>query len=143
MRTRLLAAAALPGLLAICCAASAAEPANGTTEVMFSGLKVGIDANTGRLRPLSVAESKHLDQMLTQGRKPTFAPQIARSFKAPANEAAARLTARPLRGGGTSAKVPESMMTSVVAHRDASGQLVIEHADAAGNATNNEGLPNE
>lgn len=130
----------LSGLaLGVCMSAQAAEPQastkqSPTTEVTYSGMKVGIDAKTGKLRPLSVEESQQLDQMLTQGRQPTFAPGMARTFNAPDDEAAARATVRRHAHGGVSVKLPESQMSTVSLHRDAAGQVRIEHSDDAGNA---------
>ena len=123
----------LSGLaLGLCFNAHAADKQSEPHEVTYAGVKVGIDAETGRLRPLTANESAALDQALTQGSQARVNPAMARTFKAPRDEAAARMTARSNAGGGVSVKVPESLMSSVVAHRDASGQIVIQHADAAG-----------
>ncbi|BDU15064.1 post-PEP-CTERM-1 domain-containing protein [Lysobacter auxotrophicus] len=92
-------------------------------------MKVGIDAETGRLRPLTASESAQLDQALTQGQQAKIAPGMAKTFAAPRDAAAARSTVRKAAHGGVSVKVPESMMSTVVAHRDASGQLVVDHAE--------------
>lgn len=121
----------LSGLaLGLCCNAQAADAQSATHEVTYAGIKVGVDAETGRLRPLTASESRALDQALTQGRQAKVAPAMAKTFQAPPDAAAARATVRKNAHGGVSVKVPESQMTSVVAHRDASGQLVIEHNDA-------------
>ena len=56
--------------------------------------------------------------------------------------AAAQATVRHNAHGGVSVKVPQDQMSSVVAHRDGDGQLVIEHADATG-TTQSEGLPHD
>ncbi|MFD0738714.1 post-PEP-CTERM-1 domain-containing protein [Lysobacter koreensis] len=111
-----------------------------TAETTFGGIKVGIDAKTGRLRPLSVEESAQLDQMLTQGRAPTFAPGMARTFNAPDDEAAARATVRQHGHGGVSVKLPEDQMSTVSVRRDAAGKLHIEHSDDAANAAAREEL---
>jgi hypothetical protein len=128
--------------LMLCASAYAADPKTGTQEVMFAGVKVGIDAKTGRLRPLTADESRQLDQKLTQGQQPRYAPNVARSFKAPATDVAARSTARPTAHGGVSVKVPESQMVMITAHRDADGAMRIVHGDDAA-ATQDGGLPNE
>jgi hypothetical protein len=121
----------LSGLaLGLCCNAQAADAQSATHEVTYAGIKVGVDAETGRLRPLTASESRALDQALTQGQQAKIAPAMAKTFQAPRDAAAARATVRRSAHGGVSVKVPESQMTSVVAHRDASGQLVIEHNDA-------------
>ena len=130
MRTRITAAAALPGLLlAFCCAATAAEPAQGTTEVMFSGIKIGVDAKTGKLRPLTSAESAALDAVV---RKPPASINAMgrKGALRPANATQARKTQRRIAGGGVAVKLPESHMSQVVASRDASGAVTIQHLDA-------------
>lgn len=121
-----------------CLSVHAAEPQTPAAEATYSGMKVGIDARTGKLRPLSASESRQLDQVLTRGRKPQFAPGLARSFSQPADEAAARMTVRALAGGGVAVKLPESQMSTVSVHRDGSGQLVIEHTNANGDAARHE-----
>lgn len=118
--------------LGLFCNAQAAEAPSTTNEITIAGVKVGIDAETGQLRPLTPAESSALDQALTQGRATASARTLS-----------AAPTVRRHADGGVSAKVPESQMTSVVAKRDASGQLVIQHADADGIVDDSEGLPNE
>ncbi|MFC3550696.1 post-PEP-CTERM-1 domain-containing protein [Lysobacter cavernae] len=129
--------------LGLCVSAHAAEPTAPPAETTFSGIKVGVDPETGRLRPLTPSESRQLDQVLTQGQQPQLAARVAKSFKAPSNEAAAHATVRRHANGGVSVKLPESQMSSVVAQRDASGQLHIQHADADGTAAAAEGLPHE
>jgi len=116
--------------LGLCFNVHAADAQSTTHEVTVAGVKVGVDAETGQLRPLTASESAQLDQVLTQQAK--VAPAMAKTFAAPRDAAAARSTVRRAAHGGVSVKVPESLMTSVTAHRDASGQLVVEHSDAAG-----------
>ena len=116
--------------LGLCFSVQAAE-SQSTQHVMVAGVKVGIDAETGRLRPLTAGESAQLDQALTQGQQAKVAPAMAKTFAAPRDAAAARATARKSAHGGVSVKVPESLMSTVVAHRDASGQLVVDHAEPA------------
>lgn len=118
--------------LGLCLAVQAAEPPTApTTEVTISGMKVGIDARTGKLRPLTAEESRKLDTILTQGRTPTYAPGLARSFQRPVDETAARATAHRNAHGGVSVKLPESQMSTVTLRRAADGQPVIEHAGPA------------
>ena len=114
--------------LGLCFSVHAAEPQS-THQVTVAGVKVGIDAETGRLRPLTASESAQLDQALTQGQQAKIAPGMAKTFAAPRDAAAARSTVRKAAHGGVSVKVPESMMSTVVAHRDAAGQLVVDHAE--------------
>lgn len=118
--------------LGLCFNVHAADAQSTTHEVTVAGVKVGVDAETGQLRPLTASESAQLDQVLTQQAK--VAPAMAKTFAAPRDAAAARSTVRRAAHGGVSVKVPESLMTSVTAHRDASGQLVVEHADTAGDS---------
>lgn len=122
--------------LGLCFNVQAADAQSTTHEVTVAGVKVGVDAETGQLRPLTASESAQLDQVLTQQAK--VAPAMAKTFAAPRDAAAARSTVRRAAHGGVSVKVPESLMTSVTAHRDASGQLVVEHADTAGDSHDNQ-----
>jgi|SRR5688572_17326766 hypothetical protein len=122
--------------LGLCFNVHAADAQSTTHEVTVAGVKVGVDAETGQLRPLTASESAQLDQVLTQQAK--VAPAMAKTFAAPRDATAARSTVRRAAHGGVSVKVPESLMTSVTAHRDASGQLVVEHADAAGDSHDNQ-----
>lgn len=133
----------LSGLaLGLCFTAQAAEPQSNTQEVTFAGIKVSVDPETGVLRKPTASESQQLDHALTGGQQSRFAPGMARTFAAPRDAAAAQATVRRSAHGGVSVKVPQDQMTSVVAHRDADGQLVIEHVDAHG-ATQSEGLPHD
>ena len=120
--------------LGFCFNVHAGDVQSATHEVIYAGVKVGIDAETGQLRPLTQSESRQLDEALTQGQKAKVAPAMARTFSAPRDAAAARTTVRRNAHGGVSVKVPESQMTSVVAHRDASGQVVTEHSDGSDHA---------
>lgn len=126
--------------LGLCFSVQAAEAQSSTHQVTVAGVKVGIDSETGRLRPLTATESAQLDQALTQGKQ--IAPAMAKSFAAPRDEVAARATVRKSAHGGVSVKVPESMMSTVVAHRDASGAVVVDHAEPSDSieARNNEEL---
>jgi hypothetical protein len=108
-----------------------------TATAEFNGMKVAVDKKTGKLRPLTPAESRELDEMLTQqGRS-----SARRGLPAPpATEAAAIATARSLPMGGTAMKLPESQMEYLTATRDADGNLVLSHSSDVG-AT--EELPHE
>lgn len=118
--------------LGLCFNVQAADAQSTTHEVTVAGVKVGVDAETGQLRPLTASESAQLDQVLTQQAK--VAPAMAKSFAAPRDAAAARSTVRRAAHGGVSVKVPESQMTSLTAQLDASGQLKIEHSDDNGDS---------
>lgn len=98
MRTRVLAVAALPGLLlAFCCAASAADA------VKFSVAKGAVPSTV----------------VVGNGRG-----RIAM----PANIAAAQKTHRALAGGGNAMRLPLSEMNTLVAVRDAAGNITVQHA---------------
>lgn len=114
--------------LGLCFNVHAGDAQSTPHQVTVAGVKVGIDAETGQLRPLTASESAQLDQALTQGQAARVAPAMAKTFAAPADAAAARATVRRSAHGGVSVKVPESLMTSLTAQRDASGQLVIQHS---------------
>ena len=122
--------------LGLCFNVQAADAQSTTHEVTVAGVKVGVDAETGQLRPLTASESAQLDQVLTQQAK--VAPAMAKTFAAPRDAAAARSTVRRSAHGGVSVKVPESQMTSVAARLDESGQLVIEHSDDNGDSHDNQ-----
>lgn len=117
--------------LGLCFNVQAAYAQSTTHQVTVAGVKVGIDAETGQLRPLTASESAQLDQALTQGQQAKVAPAMAKTFAAPRDATAARSTVRRAAHGGVSVKVPESLMTSLTAQRDTSGRLVIEHSDQA------------
>lgn len=111
---------------ALCAVAAAAEPpvdsstAAPATHGFVQGMKVGIDPATGRLRPLSAAEIAQL--------RATLVPAQARGPRAPATEAEAMRTARPLPGGGVAIEVPEDRMSTLVARQRADGSIAITHA---------------
>lgn len=128
--------------LGVAIAAQAAEPQPAAAEVTFSGVKVGVDPHTGKLRPLTPAESRQLDQVLTRGRQPVYAPGLARSFAAPATEVESRRTVRALARGGVAVKVPATQMSKVSAHLDDGGDAVIVH-DGEQLPTQAQEVPNE
>lgn len=129
MRTRVLAAAALPGLLAICCAAGAAEPVQvETTTVVYGGVKVAIDSVTGKLRPMSNAESAALDRVVMGTQAAASRTANPRLVK-PATVAAALQTRRAVSGGGKAMKMPMSEMSHVIAVRDAAGNVTVQHGE--------------
>jgi hypothetical protein len=120
--------------------AHATEPPASTT-VMFSGVKVGVDPKTGRMRPLTPAESRQLDQALTRGKKPSYPPGLARSFNPPATEVESRLTVRALAHGGIAVKLPAEQYSTVSATRTVTGEVEIIHDGDV--ATDSAGVPNE
>lgn len=121
-------ALALLGSLTLCTAASAAEPpAAQTTISTSSGMKVGIDPATGKLRPLTAAESRKLD--LSSSR--TRGQHVVTQQQALASK-------RQLRGGGTAMKLPTELMSTVTATTNADGTVSIHHAGDVST-----GAPNE
>lgn len=113
----------LSGLLcAACFSAQAAGQAN-----TVSSSKVGIDPATGKLRPLTAAESAALDQAATAA--PSSARSNALRGAIPQTDADARATERRMPNGTVARKVPASQMSSVVATRNADGSVSIRHAD--------------
>ncbi|MEA9563633.1 MULTISPECIES: hypothetical protein [unclassified Xanthomonas] len=111
----------LSGVLCVACLPAVA----GAQDVAASS-KVGIDPVTGKLRPLTDAESAALDQQ---------AGSAARSgvtrTTVPQTEAAARATERRLPNGTVVRKLPATQMSSLTATRQADGRIVIEHSDDA------------
>ena len=128
--------------LGVSVAAQAAEPEPAAAEVTFSGVKVGVDPHTGKLRPLTPAESRQLDQALTRGKKHVYAPRLAKSFVAPATEIESRRTVRALAHGGVAVKLPASQMSTVSVQRNAAGEAVIVH-DGEQQAMQSQEVPNE
>lgn len=104
---------------------SAAEPGGPAyTEVTVAGVKVGIDRKTGRLRPLTVQESKALDAALREGAAQSALQQ---RVAMPATAAEAQQTRVPTVGGGTAMKLPLSEMSTIKATRDSNGALRLQH----------------
>ncbi|AAM38356.1 hypothetical protein BI312_08755 [Xanthomonas citri pv. citri] len=116
----------LSGVLCVACLpaiAAAQEAATGSS-------KVGIDPTTGKLRPLTDAESAALDQQAAAAA--SAARSSAARSSVPQTEAAARATERRLPSGTVARKLPATQMSSLTATRQADGRIVIEHSDEAG-----------
>ena len=113
--------------LALAGAAHAGEPAQPDTNVFFNGIKVAIDPATGRLRQPTAAEAQALRASVS--RMPVAG---SRAKPMPATRALAERTVRKMADGSVMAQVSEDMHPSVVATRDANGDIQIQHAgDAA------------
>ncbi|KQQ82856.1 hypothetical protein ASF73_18520 [Xanthomonas sp. Leaf131] len=110
----------LSGVLCVVCLPALAV----AQETATSSSKVGIDPTTGKLRPLTDAESAALDQQATSA-----ARSSAARTSVPQTEAAARATERRLPNGAVARKLPASQMSSLTATRQADGRVVIEHSD--------------
>jgi hypothetical protein len=114
----------LAGLaVAACLQAQAAEPqaASGAENAQM----VGIDAQTGKLRPLTAIEARAL-----AARAATM-PRQKKSVRATAPRTAAesKATMRRLPNGAISMRTPLSAMTSVQATRASDGSVRIVEAD--------------
>ena len=117
----------LAGLaVAACLQAQAAEPqatqqpqATADTADTASAVMVGIDARTGKLRPLTAGEARAL------AAKAATMPRSKNSSFAriPRTDAEARTTVRHHANGGVSVRVPLSMMSEITVSRDAEGRL--------------------
>lgn len=129
MRNRTTIAALTVGLT-LGFAAHAGEPvsqAKTDTADMSPSVVVARDPATGQLRAPTAAEMQVLQAKQRQ-------MQVGTSSKRPRTEADALRTKRTLRNGGTKIMAPESLMSSMVATRQADGSLRISHSDEAGNA---------
>lgn len=117
-------------------AASAAEktpaaPAQAAASVNLQGVQVAIDPATGRLMEPTAAQRAALSQAMQQrAQRNAVAPR--QPGAAPRNEAEARATLRTVRlnNGRTvvGMDLPEDLMSSLVAERNADGSLSIHHA---------------
>ncbi|MCC4603052.1 hypothetical protein LL965_14405 [Xanthomonas cassavae CFBP 4642] len=111
----------LSGVLCVACL-----PALAGAQDVAASSKVGIDPVTGKLRPLTDAESAALDQQAGAA-----ARSAATRTTMPQTEAAARATERRLPNGTVARKLPATQMSSLTATRQADGRIVIEHSDDA------------
>ncbi|KPL49824.1 hypothetical protein XAXN_05265 [Xanthomonas axonopodis] len=114
----------LSGVLCVACLPAIAA----AQEAATNSSKVGIDPTTGKLRPLTDAESAALDQ---QAAAASAARSSAARTSVPQNEAAARATERRLPNGTVARKLPATQMSSLTATRQADGRIVIEHSKDA------------
>ncbi|MBV6803335.1 hypothetical protein P2C08_18665 [Xanthomonas perforans] len=115
----------LSGVLCVACLPAIAA----AQEAATSSSKVGIDPATGKLRPLTDAESAALDQQAAAAA--SAARGSAARSSVPQTEAAARATERRLPNGTVARKLPATQMSSLTATRQADGRIVIEHSDDA------------
>ncbi|MCC8553778.1 post-PEP-CTERM-1 domain-containing protein [Xanthomonas hortorum] len=113
----------LSSVLCVVCLPALAAAQEATTRI---GVKAGIDPITGKLRPLTDAESAALDQQAASSARSSAARTTV-----PQTEAAARATVRRLPNGTVVRKLPASRMMSLTATRQADGHLVIEHSNDA------------
>ncbi|PPU77978.1 MULTISPECIES: post-PEP-CTERM-1 domain-containing protein [Xanthomonas] len=115
----------LSGALCLACL-----PAIAAAQDVAASSKVGIDPATGKLRPLTDAESAALDQQAASAAARS-ATGRATPAALPQNEAAALASVRRLPNGTVARKLPATQMSSLTATRQADGRIVIEHGDDA------------
>ncbi len=130
MRNRTTIATLIAGLT-LGVAAHAAEPVSqpqSTNADLSPSVVVARDPATGQLRAPTAAEMQALQAKQRQ-------MPVGKSSARPRTEADAARTKRVLSNGATRVQVPESLMSSMVATRQADGSLRISHADEAGHAT--------
>jgi hypothetical protein len=117
--------------LAACLQAHAAEPQATQPEATAdagNALMVGIDARTGKLRPLTAAQARALSA------KAAAMPRGHNAFATvPRTDAQVRATVRHHASGTTSARAPLSSMSQISVTRGADGQLQA-HEGAPGDA---------
>ncbi|MEO8137413.1 MAG: hypothetical protein ABI831_25960 [Betaproteobacteria bacterium] len=127
MRRSMMISVVLLGGLTLGGAALAADPTPGTNQVMYNGLKVGIDARTGKLRPLTAAESRKLDMGMTGGRNLKLV-----------NRKQALASKKNLPGGGVAMKLPADQMTSLTATQNSDGTLTLSEGGGKAPELSNE-----
>lgn len=116
----------LAGLaVSACLQAQAAEPQANQPQAAVgtdNAVMVGIDAKTGKLRPLTAAQARALSaKAANMPRKPVPAAFAT----VPRTDAQVRATVRHHPNGATSARTPLSSMSQVSVHRGADGQLIM------------------
>ena len=120
----------LAGLaVSACLQAQAAEPQATQAQAAIgadNAVMVGIDAKTGKLRPLTATEARAL------AAKAAAMPRQARSssIKAPRTPEEARATIRRHANGTMSMRAPLSSMSAVQVVRAADGSLQFSEGDA-------------
>jgi hypothetical protein len=130
MRNRMTVAALMAGLT-LGSAAQAAEPQEpAVTEATYAGVTVGIDAKTGKLRPLTAAESKHLSDAMIGRTAIGKARPAAGQPNQPRNAAEARATKRVHADGSVSVRVPADQMSQIQATVGADGQVTLYEGTA-------------
>jgi len=101
------------------------------SEAVSADVKVGIDPKTGKLRPLTAAESSRLSEAARASAATQRTPSyIARYGRQPANEQEARLTKRTRADGSVAVRAPASLMNEITASFDENGNLVITEGDS-------------
>lgn len=109
-------------------------PAQSASTVTVQGVQVAIDAATGRLREPTAEERTALSKALLQQSAQNRSAQLSVSgtdFVRPLTEQDAKATQRTLRLSNgtqvTAVDVPESLVSSLVAEKQADGSVTIHH----------------
>jgi hypothetical protein len=121
MSNRMTVGALLTGLT-LGFAAQAAEP-QAVTQATYAGVTVGIDPETGKLRPLTATESKRLSDAMLSSKALRYGNQ-------PRNANEAGKTRRVRADGSVSIQVPADKMSEMHAIVGADGQVTL-YEDAA------------
>jgi len=124
---RLITVVMLASGMTLAGSAFAADPVSATTQVTYNGMKVAVDSKTGALRPLTSAESRQLDAAMSGGR--------GLKLVTPAQAIASK---KPIRGGGVSMKLPETLMSTMSAHVNADGTITVTESDNSTGGASNE-----
>lgn len=109
------------------CASAACLAADAPAADAAPAMKAAIDRETGKLRAPTAQEQAEMASAET-GSRAAGAELRRAGIRVPATEAEALATQRVHRNGAVSMDVPMSLMSSLVAERDADGKLVIRHA---------------
>jgi len=125
MRNRITVAALMAGLTLGFTAQAAEQQEPAVTETTYAGVTVGIDPVTGKLRPLTAAESKLLSGAMIGKAKPA-----AGQRNQPRNALEARATKRVHADGSVSVRVPADQMSQIEATIGADGKVML-HEGAA------------
>ena len=105
------------------CASAASLAADAPAADAAPAMKAAIDRDTGKLRAPTAQEQAAMASAESGSRA-----ELRRAgIRVPETEAEALRTQRVHRNGSVSMDVPMSLMSSLVAERDADGNLVIRH----------------
>lgn len=115
-------------------AVAQAQDGGGAVMVSGSGMKAGIDKQTGKLRQLTAEESAQLDKDMARQKIANARAYSGWRMQSPPDEATALAQRRVLSNGAVAMKLPETSMSSLHASYDADGALVLDHSDGSQNA---------
>jgi hypothetical protein len=118
MRNRITVAALMAGLTLGFAAQAAEQQEPAVTETTYAGVTVGIDPATGKLRPLTAAESKRLSAAMV-------GKSAQRHGNQPRNATEAGKTRRVHADGSVSVRVPADQMSQLNATVGADGKVTM------------------